>query len=218
MLIQILPLKATGLANPIWESAAATLGRSTGGSISIDPGATLIALARYLSVVAVAFVAAALGIDRHRAERLLVALTTSTTLIALMLFAVRLGIFSFPNDDGVSAARDAAIGCAALGVILGATGVFRTVERWQAQGSNRHHSTAWFRLIFFGYFRCYRLYVQRCHCSDCNKPKLLRPYLRGRDLRHRDRDPQIPPGTVGIFCDHRNCICCRNRCDYLSAS
>src|ERR1035437_9095733 len=41
MLIQVLPLKTIGLAHPIWESAAAALGRPLAGSISIDPGARI---------------------------------------------------------------------------------------------------------------------------------------------------------------------------------
>src|ERR1035437_3017171 len=61
MLIQVLPLKTIGLAHPIWESAAAALGRPLAGSISIDPGDTLVSLARYLSAAAIAFVAAAAG-------------------------------------------------------------------------------------------------------------------------------------------------------------
>src|SRR5882672_965176 len=52
MLIQVLPLKTIGLANPIWDSAASALGRPLAGSISIDPGATLVSLARYLSAAA----------------------------------------------------------------------------------------------------------------------------------------------------------------------
>ena len=41
MLIQVLPVNAIGLDNPIWKSAAAALERPLAGSISIDPGATL---------------------------------------------------------------------------------------------------------------------------------------------------------------------------------
>ena len=41
MVIQVLPLKTIGLANPVWESAALALGRPLAGSISIDPGMTL---------------------------------------------------------------------------------------------------------------------------------------------------------------------------------
>src|SRR5450631_1976015 len=101
MLVQVLPLKTVGLANPIWESAAAALGRPLAGSISIDPGATLISLARYLSAAAIAFVAAAVAIDRRRAEWVLFALTAATTLIALMVLAAGFGGFTFlGNSDG----------------------------------------------------------------------------------------------------------------------
>ena len=75
MLIQVLPLGTIGLAHPIWESAAAALGRPLAGSISIDPGATLISLVRYLSMAAIAFVASAVAVDRRRAEWILFALT-----------------------------------------------------------------------------------------------------------------------------------------------
>ena len=95
MLIQVLPLKTIGLANPIWESAAAALGRPLAGSISIDPGDTLVSLARYLSAAAIAFVAAAVAVDRRRAEWILIALTAATTLIALMVLAADLGGFTF---------------------------------------------------------------------------------------------------------------------------
>jgi len=151
MLVQILPLKAVGLANPIWENATSALGGSLGGSISIDPGATLIALVQYLSMVAVAIVAGAVAIDRHRAEGLLFILTASTTLIALMFLATRLGMFTFPNSGQVTAIGNAATVCMVLGVILGLTGLFRTVERWQAR-ANRRESPGWIRLVFAGYF------------------------------------------------------------------
>ena len=119
MLIQILPLKVIGLANPIWESATAALGGLPSGSISIDPGATLMALVQYLSMVAVAIVAGALAIDRHRAEGFLFVLTASATLIALMFLVTRFGIFTFPNSSQVTAIGNVATVCTVLGVILG---------------------------------------------------------------------------------------------------
>jgi len=85
MIVQVLPLKAVGLAHPIWESAAAALGRPLAGSISIDPGATLISLARFLSIAGIAFVAAAVAVDRNRAAWIFVTLTASTSLIASMI-------------------------------------------------------------------------------------------------------------------------------------
>src|SRR5437660_933277 len=68
MTIQLLPIPGSGLLHPIWVSAREALHNSTWGSISIDTGATLIALTQYLTVIGVAFAAAAVSIDRERAE------------------------------------------------------------------------------------------------------------------------------------------------------
>ena len=110
MLIQVIPMQNVGLAHPIWKSAAAALGHPLSGSISIDPGATFISFVRYLSAAAIAFVAAAVAIDRRRAEWILLALTTATTLIALMaLTRLKVGIYFFKRSDdeqaGITAAR-----------------------------------------------------------------------------------------------------------------
>jgi hypothetical protein len=151
MLVQILPLGSFGLANPIWDNAAAALGQPTRGSISIDPGATLLAMAKYLSMVAIAFVAAAVAIDRHRAEWLLFAQTTSTSLIALMVVAGNFGIFTIANVDGARLTTTAATDCAGLGVIIATTAMFHTIERAQRRSTNQDGSVTWFRFILVGY-------------------------------------------------------------------
>jgi hypothetical protein len=62
MIVQILPLQF--LANPIWTSVNAGFPRGITGSVSVDTGATAIALARYLSVVGAVVLAAAVASDR----------------------------------------------------------------------------------------------------------------------------------------------------------
>jgi hypothetical protein len=165
IVVQVLPLKTVGLANPIWESAAAALGRPLAGSISIDPGATLISLARYLSLTAIAFVAAAVAIDRQRARWILYVLTATTSLIALMVLAVRLGGFTFlGNGDGGPAivglaarfgrltflgngaggpAINAATAIAGLGVVLAAAAGLHTFELGKMQTRDQGSSAAW---------------------------------------------------------------------------
>ena len=69
MLMQVIPLPARALANPIWESASAGLNQRLSGVISIDIGATLLSLARYCAVLAVALVTTLLALDRQRAAR-----------------------------------------------------------------------------------------------------------------------------------------------------
>ena len=117
MLIQAIPLQSSGLAHPIWRTTAAALGLPLAGSISIDPGLTLISFVRYLSTTAIAFVAAAVAINRQRAEWIFFALAISTTLVALMELGFALGIFSF-QDFGNAQVRAIATDCASLGVIF----------------------------------------------------------------------------------------------------
>lgn len=146
MLIQLLPLKSIGLAHPIWESTAAALGRPLAGSISIDPGDTLVSLARYFSVAAIAFVAAAVAVDRWRAEWILIALTAAATLIALMVLVSGFAGFTFLSAG--SPAAQAATDSAGLGVILTATAVFHMFERGKAQPLDQRELALWHRLTF----------------------------------------------------------------------
>jgi hypothetical protein len=140
MAMQTLPLEALGLAHPIWQSAAAALGKPVGGSISIDPGATLIALCRYLSAAAVALVAAAVAVDRQRAERMLFALVAATGVIAAATIAHDVAGLRLLG----AAARATATGCAALGAILATAGAIRTFERHETRRADPGASLAAF--------------------------------------------------------------------------
>ena len=83
MTIQLLPLGV--FVHPIWKSAEKALGHPVAGAISVDLGASVIALGQYLSMIAVAFLAAAIAVDRIRAEWLLFALTAAGTIVALLV-------------------------------------------------------------------------------------------------------------------------------------
>lgn len=148
MLIQVLPLGAIGLANPMWESTSAALGRPLAGTISIDTGATLISLARYLSIVAIAFVASAVAVDRHRAEWILYTLTIATTLIGLLILIERLGIFTMFDDYHDGATKIAASDCATLGIILAAAAAFQALEREYLKAQDQNKRAGSYRLAF----------------------------------------------------------------------
>jgi hypothetical protein len=68
MLAQTIPLPIKSWAHPIWASAETALDNPIAGSITIDLGATLVAICRYFSAIAILFVAVAVTIDRMRAE------------------------------------------------------------------------------------------------------------------------------------------------------
>ena len=137
MLIQVIPLQGSDLAHPIWKSAAAALGLPLFGSISIDPGATLMSFVRYLSATAIAFVAVAVAIDRRRAEWILFVLAMATALIAVMAVGVNLGVFTFANSYDGGQARTVATDCAGLGVILAGAAAL------QSKARQPDHTSSW---------------------------------------------------------------------------
>ena len=131
MLIQVLPLKFAGLAHPIWDSAAAALGRPIGGSISVDPGTTLVSLCGYLSAAASMFAAAAVAIDRQRAKWLLFTLTGVTSLIAIVAIIHPFAGFALSHRlDGVRASG-AARSCVAMGAIFSAATAIRAFDIYE---------------------------------------------------------------------------------------
>lgn len=148
MLIQVLPLGTIGLAHPIWKSAAAALGRPLAGSISIDPGATLISLVRYLSMAAIVLVVSAVAIDRHRAEAILFALIVATTLIGLLILTGGLGGLTLLSDYDGGSARLAASDGATLGIILAAAGALHALERGNLRAQDQGKSAVSFHLAF----------------------------------------------------------------------
>jgi hypothetical protein len=129
-LFQLLPLKSVGLAHPIWQSAEQALGYPVSGSISIDPGATLLALGQYLSTLAVALLAAAVAVNRERAESVLSALMGATALVAVVMIGHDALGFNFLNEDNGSSARAQARTSIALGVIFSVAALMRTFERY----------------------------------------------------------------------------------------
>jgi hypothetical protein len=133
MLIQAVPLQNSGLAHPIWKSTAVALGLPLAGSISIDPGATLLSFVRYLSATAIIFVAASVAVDRRRAEWILIAVTVATTLIALMALGAAFGVFILSSSGDGGIARTVAADCAGLGVILAAASALQNNTRWSDQ-------------------------------------------------------------------------------------
>ena len=131
MLIQLLPIGVGGLSRSIWESAASALEtRRLSASISIDPGLTLIALCRFASMVGIAFVAAAVSIDRHQAERLLLLLASAAAVISLILLASQIGGFSL-NELGTNGMHATMVTAGIIGIILFAASVIMVEERYE---------------------------------------------------------------------------------------
>jgi len=116
MLVQVIPLPAHALANPIWASASGALNQRLSGVISIDIGATLLSLAHYCAVLAAAVVATALALDRQRAAQILQILVVAATLVAARQVALEV-----VSVDSLSLAREGrpqASVIAVIGILL----------------------------------------------------------------------------------------------------
>ena len=95
LMVQMIPLPIKSWAHPIWAGAETALGTPIASGITIDPGATLVAICRYFSAIAILFVATAVTIDRMRAERVLFWLVGVTTVAAVVQIIHGLVAFEF---------------------------------------------------------------------------------------------------------------------------
>jgi hypothetical protein len=138
ILFQVIPLKSLGLANPIWESAAAALGHPVLGTISIDPGVTLVSLAWYLSAVAIALAAAAVALDRRRAAWVYSAILAATMIIAVMTLVAKFGPFALAQNVATRLPNTGTTDCAALGVIFALGAALRKFEHDKPYGPDQN--------------------------------------------------------------------------------
>jgi hypothetical protein len=127
MLLQVLPISIRSLANPVWVSASTALDKPFVGAMSLDIGATLLSLARYCAILAAAFVAATVTLDRQRAENVLSLLTGTAALIAAELIGYDLGYLRLPGYEHLGERADA-MNIAVIGFILSCATAIRTYE------------------------------------------------------------------------------------------
>jgi hypothetical protein len=132
MIIQILPLPF--LANPVWTSVSPGFRNGITGSISVDVGATAIALVNYLSAAGMLLLTAAVAINRNRAESVLIGTTAVAVFIALACLLQDLfveGLFGI----NILAHRESAHIIASLGVTLSAACGLLVFERHETRGA-----------------------------------------------------------------------------------
>jgi uncharacterized membrane protein len=110
IVFQVLPLRV--LANPIWKSAEEATRSPLWGAVSIDPGASVIALGKYVLLCAIAFLSAAVAVDRQRAGSILSAMIAAVAAIAL----ITLVSVSLPNGRMTELTRTQAIDLTGLGL------------------------------------------------------------------------------------------------------
>jgi hypothetical protein len=128
IVIQVLPLPF--LAHPFWMSAAAALGHTIAGSISIDTGAGVIVLGQYLSMLGVALLSAAVGVDRRRAPWILFALMGACSAVS---FIGTVYEFVIPGAARLPLVQSQVTACAGLGVIIAGAALVRVTAADETQ-------------------------------------------------------------------------------------
>jgi hypothetical protein len=151
MLVQVIPLPAHALANPIWASASGALNQRLSGVISIDIGATLLSLAQYCAVLAAALVTTAVALDRQRAAQILYILVVAATLVA-----ARQVLLEVASVDGLSLAgegRGQASVIAVIGILLACAMVMQALNQRRPQRSGTKALVA-LSLAIVSFFVC----------------------------------------------------------------
>lgn len=146
MLVQVLPMPVTALANPIWASAATALNQVFAGAITIDVGVTLLSLTQYCAVIAAALVAAAVALDRQRAESILYVLLAISTLVAARQIALDFGFLHVRADQSGADGAEATV-FAVAGILMSCASLLHAYDRRQRSGRQRRSSRA---MILFG--------------------------------------------------------------------
>jgi len=133
MIIQILPLPF--LANPVWTSVSPGFRNGIIGSISVDVGATAIALVNYLSAAGMLLLTAAVAINRNRAESILIGTTAAVVFVA---FACLLQDLFLRDLFGINilAHREQVLDITCLGLTLSAACGLLVFERHETRGAH----------------------------------------------------------------------------------
>ena len=140
MLLQITPMPADVLVNPIWASASAALNQRLSDTITVDVGATLLSLAHYCAVVAAALVTTAIALDRQRAMQILYILTAIMARAAARQIALAPALFDRQSLDGNAPAQFSVI--AVVGILLSCGTAIQAIDQLQRTGRSRR-SRGW---------------------------------------------------------------------------
>jgi len=145
MVIQTLPLPFG--AHSIWISASEALGRQAWGHISIDLGATCLALIFYLANVSLVLLTLFVTKDRGRAELVLVVLTGVTAVTSAILLIGNWGLVS-----GLEATDEVRSAIGALGILLSLASAVRALERSESrrEGGSEQPQTGQLALMASG--------------------------------------------------------------------
>ncbi|MBR0718457.1 hypothetical protein JQ632_31445 [Bradyrhizobium liaoningense] len=119
MALQVAPMPMGTLGNSIWATASAALNEPLAERITVDTGATMLSLAQYCAVLAVALTTAVITLDRYRAAQVLHILLSIATVATAVWFGKETTVGTGPDGTTV----------AVLGVLLSCATAIRAVDQ-----------------------------------------------------------------------------------------
>jgi hypothetical protein len=154
MLLQLAPLPF--FVPPIWSSAATALDVSLVPRVTVDSGATVLAILRYLTFCAVTLATIAICLDRHRAQLVLIVLCAICVCAGLLLFFVELVAPDTLAREGGAGALAPFGDLAALGIVLSAALALHAFFARDPKRAGAASATAGLAigLGVFGFFLC----------------------------------------------------------------
>lgn len=131
--LQLVPIPVASWRHPIWISAESVLGSPVWGSTTISPGDTMIALSRFLTACGLFVAAAAVTIDRRRAEILLFILLAVSIVLTLVLAVHNVGGFVFLGELGSTGPRSGIALSASIATVLSLAALLYAFERFETR-------------------------------------------------------------------------------------
>lgn len=129
ILLQVIPFVGGTLANSAWSTASGALGRPMSGSVTIDTGASVLALCRYLTAVAILLLGVTVAINRQRAATLLTISTAIAVAASLELIVVEMDFVPIAH---LSRRTDVA-NIAMIGLIVSCASAVQAFENLRAR-------------------------------------------------------------------------------------
>lgn len=99
ILLQVVPLKSTGLAHPLWSAMGAAVGQPVIGYITVDAARTVVALAKYLVIVGAALAVALTCVNQRRSGQMISGLAWLLAIFAAICL-VKMQVHGFSSVDG----------------------------------------------------------------------------------------------------------------------
>ena len=147
---QLLPIPAATPAHPVWSGVAAALDPPPPGHVTIDLGATLLGLETLLAYFAVALTAAAVAIERARAERALFWVAGASTAAAIALAAGEYVVPSHGDSMAAGLCWAPFAATSGLGLIVNLALIFHVAENEGAPAERRTPRRRALRLAILG--------------------------------------------------------------------